>query len=46
MFDTVEKSLVITGSSREFGLVRIAHHWRVADVACRQGENAAPAAVD
>jgi hypothetical protein len=23
----------VTGSSREFGLVRIAHRWRVADVA-------------
>jgi lipopolysaccharide transport system ATP-binding protein len=32
MFDTVEKPLVVTGSSREFGLVRIAHRWRVADV--------------
>jgi lipopolysaccharide transport system ATP-binding protein len=36
MFDTVERPLVVTGSSREFGLVRIAHRWRVADVApCR-----------
>jgi len=33
MFDTVEKPLVVTGSSREFGLVRIAHRWRVAEVA-------------
>ena len=33
MFDTLEKPLVVTGSSREFGLVRIAHRWRVADVA-------------
>jgi lipopolysaccharide transport system ATP-binding protein len=33
MFDTVEKALVVTGSSREFGLVRIAHRWRVADAA-------------
>ena len=33
MFDTVEKPLIVTGSSREFGLIRIAHRWRVADVA-------------
>ena len=32
MFDTLEKALVVTGSSREFGLVRIAHRWRVADI--------------
>jgi ABC-type polysaccharide/polyol phosphate transport system ATPase subunit len=32
MFDTVEKPLVVTGSSREFGLVRLTHCWRVADV--------------
>jgi lipopolysaccharide transport system ATP-binding protein len=30
MFDTLEKPLVVTGSAREFGLVRIAHRWRVA----------------
>jgi len=29
MFDTLEKPLVVTGSAREFGLVRIAHRWRV-----------------
>ena len=38
MFDTVEKTLVVTGSSREFGLVRIAHRWRVADIAPARGE--------
>jgi lipopolysaccharide transport system ATP-binding protein len=38
MFDTVEKTLVVTGSSREFGLVRIAHRWRVADIAPTRGE--------
>ena len=38
MFDTVEKPLVVTGSSREFGLVRIAHRWRVADVAALRKE--------
>jgi lipopolysaccharide transport system ATP-binding protein len=27
MFDTLEKSLVVTGSAREFGIVRIEHHW-------------------
>jgi lipopolysaccharide transport system ATP-binding protein len=31
MFDTLEKPLLVTGDSREFGLVRIEHHWRVAD---------------
>jgi len=31
MFDTLEKPLVVTGSSREFGLVRIAHRWRECD---------------
>ena len=31
MFDTLEMPLVVTGSSREMGLVRIAHRWRVAD---------------
>jgi lipopolysaccharide transport system ATP-binding protein len=30
MFDTLEKPLVVTGGAREFGLVRIAHRWRVA----------------
>jgi lipopolysaccharide transport system ATP-binding protein len=29
MFDTLEKPLVVTGSARELGLVRIAHRWRV-----------------
>ena len=28
LFDTIEHSLVVTGSTREFGLVRIAHRWR------------------
>lgn len=27
LFDTVERSLVVRGASREFGLVRLAHHW-------------------
>ena len=31
MFDTLEQPLVVTGDSREFGLVRIEHRWRVAD---------------
>ncbi len=31
MFDTLEKPLVVTGDSREFGLVRIEHRWRGAD---------------
>jgi lipopolysaccharide transport system ATP-binding protein len=33
MFDTLEKPLVVSGSAREFGLVRIEHRWRVADAA-------------
>ena len=28
MFDTLEKPLVVTGSARDFGLVRIEHRWR------------------
>lgn len=28
MFDTLEKSLVVSGSTRELGLVRLEHHWR------------------
>ena len=31
LFDTLERSLVVTGTAREFGLVRIDHQWRVAD---------------
>ncbi|TMG83190.1 MAG: ABC transporter ATP-binding protein [Betaproteobacteria bacterium] len=31
MFDTLEKPLVVTGTAREFGLIRIEHRWRVAD---------------
>jgi lipopolysaccharide transport system ATP-binding protein len=27
MFDTLEKSLVVTGTARELGIVRIDHHW-------------------
>jgi lipopolysaccharide transport system ATP-binding protein len=45
MFDTVEKSLVVTGGSRELGLVRIAHRWRSVDVAPVRGENAPPVRV-
>lgn len=30
MFDTLEKSLVVVGSAREFGMARLDHHWRVA----------------
>lgn len=26
-FDTLEKSLIVSGSAREFGLVRLPHHW-------------------
>jgi lipopolysaccharide transport system ATP-binding protein len=29
MFDTLEKPLVVTGATRELGMVRIAHDWRV-----------------
>jgi len=29
MFDTLEKTLVISGSAREFGLVRVEHRWRI-----------------
>ena len=31
MFDTLEKSLVVTGSAREFGIVRIDHRWNNGD---------------
>jgi lipopolysaccharide transport system ATP-binding protein len=31
MFDTLEKSLTITGTAREFGMVRLHHRWRMAD---------------
>ena len=31
MFDTLEKSLMVTGSAREFGMVRIDHRWRTID---------------
>src|SRR5438552_12444856 len=31
MFDTLETPLVVTGTAREFGLIRIEHRWRVAD---------------
>ena len=37
MFDTLEKPLVVTGASREFGMVRIAHDWRVCAPLCRSG---------
>ena len=30
LFDTIERPLTIRGSSREFGLVHLAHAWRVA----------------
>jgi lipopolysaccharide transport system ATP-binding protein len=39
MFDTLEKPLVVTGSSREFGLVRVMHRWRVADVVPNRKDN-------
>jgi lipopolysaccharide transport system ATP-binding protein len=29
MFDTLEKSLVVSGDAREFGFVRIEHRWRI-----------------
>jgi lipopolysaccharide transport system ATP-binding protein len=29
MFDTLEKSLTVTGAARELGLVRIEHRWKV-----------------
>jgi len=28
MFDTLERTLVVTGDSREFGLVRLPHAWK------------------
>jgi lipopolysaccharide transport system ATP-binding protein len=31
MFDTLEKSLTITGAAREFGFIRLAHRWRTPD---------------
>jgi lipopolysaccharide transport system ATP-binding protein len=31
MFDTLAKPLVITGTTRELGLVRIEHRWHVAE---------------
>jgi lipopolysaccharide transport system ATP-binding protein len=31
MFDTLEKPLVVTGATRELGLVRIEHRWRAAE---------------
>ena len=43
MFDTLEQPLVVTGASRELGLVRIAHRWRVADGATAHGEAVATA---
>ena len=27
LFDNVERSLVVTGSSRELGIVRLRHRW-------------------
>jgi len=30
LFDTVERPLVVRGKSRDFGLVRLAHHWESA----------------
>ncbi len=38
LFDTVERSLVVRGASRELGLVRLAHRWI--------GDRAAPPAAD
>jgi len=35
MFDTLEKPLVVTGTSRELGLVRIEHRWNLADAKSR-----------
>jgi lipopolysaccharide transport system ATP-binding protein len=35
MFDTLEKPLLVTGTAREFGLVRIEHRWRVAQPMAR-----------
>jgi ABC-type polysaccharide/polyol phosphate transport system ATPase subunit len=29
LFDTVERGIVVRGASREFGLVRLAHRWRM-----------------
>ena len=37
MFDTLEKPLVVTGATRELGLVRIEHRWRVAEPGMRTG---------
>jgi lipopolysaccharide transport system ATP-binding protein len=41
MFDTLEKALVVTGSSREMGLVSISHRWLVADIAAVHADVAA-----
>ncbi len=35
MFDTLEKTLVVNGAAREFGLVRIEHRWRGAEPGTR-----------
>ena len=39
MFDTLEQPLVITGTTRELGLIRIEHRWSVADA---RGQLAGP----
>jgi lipopolysaccharide transport system ATP-binding protein len=42
MFDTLEKPLLVTGSGRELGLVRIEHRWRVAEPGPRRLEAREP----
>ena len=42
MFDTLEKPLVVSGSAREFGLVRIEHRWRVAEPGPRRAAARGP----
>jgi len=36
LFDTVERSIVVRGASREFGLVRLAHRWLTGSASLRR----------
>jgi lipopolysaccharide transport system ATP-binding protein len=39
LFDHVERPLVVTGETREMGLVRLAHRWNDAyPASCRDGD--------